>query len=71
MSNAALHTVSDEVGTVGNAMSWLYLASQLTSSHAVKPNGRWINDLAREAAGQPYEAGENRLKRAVKVENMK
>lgn len=71
MSNAALHTVSDEVSTVGNALNWLYLASQLTSNNAVKPNGKWINDMAREGAGQPYQSGESRLKRAVKVEDMK
>lgn len=71
MSNAALHTVSDEVSTVGNALNWLYLASQLTSGKSVKPNGKWINDMAREEAGKPYDPGENRLKRAVKVEEMK
>lgn len=70
MSEAALHTVSDEVTTVGNALSWLYLASQLTAGKKVKPNERWINDLAREEAGIPYKEGENKLKRAVKVEKM-
>lgn len=70
MSKAAWETVSDEVTTVGNALCWLYLASQLTAGKSVKPNGRWINDMAREEAGIPYEKGENRLKRAVRVENM-
>ncbi|GAM39550.1 hypothetical protein TCE0_034f11188 [Talaromyces pinophilus] len=70
MSNAALETVSDEVTTVGNALCWLYLASQLTAGKSVKPNERWINDMAREEAGIPYHKGENKLKRAVRVENM-
>lgn len=70
MSQAALETVSDEVTTVGNALCWLYLASQLTAGKKVKPNEAWINDMAREAAGVPYEEGENKLKRAVKVEHM-
>ncbi|OKL63516.1 hypothetical protein UA08_01663 [Talaromyces atroroseus] len=70
MSQAALETVSDEVTTVGNALCWLYLASQLTAGKSVKPNEEWINDIARKEAGVPYEKGENRLKRAVKVEKM-
>ncbi|KAH8695259.1 putative trehalose synthase (Ccg-9) [Talaromyces proteolyticus] len=71
MSHTALNTVSDEVSTVGSALTWLYLASELTKGKTLKPNGRWINDMAREEAGQPYRPEENRLKRAVKVENMK
>lgn len=70
MSQAALDTVSDEVSTVGNALCWLYLASQLTAGKRVTPNGAWINDMAREEAGVPYEKGENKLKRAVRVEYM-
>lgn len=70
MSKAALRTVSDEVTTVGNALCWMYLASQLTAGKSVKPNERWINDMAREEAGIPYQKGENKLKRAVRVENM-
>lgn len=70
MSQTALDSVSDEVTTVGNALCWLYLASQMTAGKNVKPNASWINDLAREEAGIPYKEGENRLKRAVKVENM-
>jgi glycosyltransferase involved in cell wall biosynthesis len=70
MSKAALESVSDEVTTVGNALCWLYLASQLTAGKSVKPNERWINDMAREEAGIPYQKGENKLKRAVRVENM-
>ncbi|KAL2008266.1 hypothetical protein VTN00DRAFT_8248 [Thermoascus crustaceus] len=71
MSNCALHTVSDETSTVGNTMAWLYLASKFTKKEEVKPHGKWINDLAREEAGQPYEPGESRLKRAVEVKDMK
>jgi glycosyltransferase involved in cell wall biosynthesis len=71
MSNAALTGVSDEVSTVGNIMCWLYLASKLSNGDPIKPNGRWINDMAREEAGQPYQPGEPRLKRAVEVEKMK
>lgn len=71
MTNHALHTVSDEISTVGNALSWLYLASKLSKGEEVKPDGRWINDMAREEAGQPYKLGEIRLKRAVEVRDMK
>lgn len=71
MSNRALHTVSDEISTVGNALAWLYLASKFTKKAEVKPHGRWINDLAREEAGQPYKPGESKLKRALEVKNMK
>ncbi|EGD92646.1 trehalose synthase [Trichophyton tonsurans CBS 112818] len=67
MSSYALHSVSDEVSTVGNTLSWLYLASSMSKGDKCKPHGRWINDMAREAAGEPYVCGENRLKRAVDV----
>lgn len=65
MSEYALTSVSDEVSTVGNALSWLYLASQMTQGKSCKPHSRWINDMAREAANEPYVPGENRLKREV------
>ncbi|KAL2891966.1 Trehalose phosphorylase [Ceratocystis lukuohia] len=66
MSEAARTGVSDEVGTVGNALCWFYLATTLaqTGNNGVKGNERWINDMAREAAGQPYAKGENRLPRS-------
>ncbi|EFE34120.1 heat shock trehalose synthase, putative [Trichophyton benhamiae CBS 112371] len=67
MSAYALHSVSDEVSTVGNILSWLYLASSMSKGDKCKPHGRWINDMAREAAGEPYVCGENRLKRSVDV----
>ncbi|KAI1134319.1 glycosyltransferase family 4 protein [Hypoxylon sp. FL0543] len=70
MSHAARTGVSDEVGTVGNALSWFYLANKFSDVGA-KQNGagafkghcRWVNDLAREEAGHPYQEGENRLPR--------
>lgn len=70
MSRAARDGVSDEVGTVGNALSWFYLASKFADVGipkdgvgAFKGNCRWVNDLAREEAGHPYQEGENRLPR--------
>lgn len=63
MSEYAKTHVSDEVHTVGNALSWLYLACSLAGGKVLKPNGRWINDLAREAADEPYTDEEPRLPR--------
>ncbi|KAF1933785.1 glycosyltransferase family 4 protein [Didymella exigua CBS 183.55] len=58
MANYAANHVSDEVSTVGNALSWLYLADELANGKKkVQPNSRWINDMAREKAGFPYQAG--------------
>jgi glycosyltransferase involved in cell wall biosynthesis len=65
MQKFAASHVSDEVSTVGNALAWLYLADTLAKGETIKPNGRWINDLARETAGFPYVEGETRLPRAV------
>lgn len=62
MSAFAKQSVSDEVGTVGNALSWFYLADKW-SNGTITPNERWVNDLAREAAGIPYGNTENRLPR--------
>jgi len=63
MSEFAAKNVSDEVHTVGNALCWTYLASKMTQNDAKKlePNMKWINDLAREEAGVPYQEGEPRL----------
>jgi hypothetical protein len=59
MSEYARTHVSDEVHTVGNALSWLYLVSSMAGAKTpLRPNERWINDLAREAAGEPYEDGD-------------
>jgi alpha,alpha-trehalose phosphorylase (configuration-retaining) len=63
MSAFAGKSVSDEVGTVGNALSWFYLADKWTGGAGVEPQERWVNDLAREEAGLPYVEGENRLPR--------
>ncbi|KAL1642495.1 hypothetical protein SLS61_009646 [Didymella pomorum] len=66
MANYAANNVSDEVSTVGNALSWLYLADELANGEKkIKPNSRWINDMAREKAGYPYrkEDKETTLKR--------
>lgn len=63
MSDYAKSHVSDEVHTVGNALSWLYLACSLAGGKVLKPNERWINDLAREAADEPYDNDEPRLPR--------
>lgn len=64
MSARAADAVSDEVGTVGNAACWMYLAANLARGDALEPNARWVNDLYREEAGQPYEEGEPKLPRA-------
>ncbi|KAE8366441.1 UDP-Glycosyltransferase/glycogen phosphorylase [Aspergillus caelatus] len=65
MSSYAAKSVSDEVSTVGNILSWLYLASKLSKGEKIQPNGSWINDMAREEAYEPYKANENRLKRGL------
>jgi len=70
MSHAASTGVSDEVGTVGNALAWYYLASkwhevgvERHGKGGLKGNERWVNDMAREEAGYPYQPHENRLPR--------
>jgi len=63
MSAFAKVSVSDEVGTVGNALSWFYLADKWANGKGIVPKGRWINDLARDEAGIPYVEGEKRLPR--------
>ncbi|KAF2084662.1 glycosyltransferase family 4 protein [Saccharata proteae CBS 121410] len=68
MSEYAATHVSDEVSTVGNALSWLYMADVLAKGHELEPRSRWVNDMAREAAGVPYEKGETRLPRASGTE---
>ncbi|KAI5291603.1 hypothetical protein KEM54_003048 [Ascosphaera aggregata] len=65
MSACAATSVSDELSTVGNTLSWLYLATELAEKKSLKPNGAWINDLAREAAGEPYRKGESRVPRDI------
>lgn len=63
MSKFARENVSDEVGTVGNAAAWLYLATMYSRGEKIKPNGAWINDMLRAEAGEPYQPGEPRLPR--------
>jgi len=71
MSHAASTGVSDEVGTVGNALGWFYLAAKWNEVGVQKHGGQgglkgselWVNDMAREEAGFPYSEGENRLPR--------
>lgn len=65
MSTFAETHVSDEVSTVGNALAWLYLADSLAKGEVVRPNGRWINDMARDKVGLPYLDGETRLPRDI------
>lgn len=67
MSAYALNSVSDEVSTVGNALTWLYLANEMSKGSKCRPHGRWLNDMAREQVDLPYVAGENRLKREVNI----
>jgi len=72
MGYHAEESVSDEVGTVGNAACWLYLAAKLARGQGLKPNGRWIIDMAREEAGQPHGVDEKILPRGgidIKGEN--
>lgn len=65
MCEFAKHSVSDEVGTWGNAAAWMYLATKFASGEKLKPNGRWINDMMREDCGQPYKPDEPRLPRKI------
>lgn len=66
MSREARNGVSDEVGTVGNALGWFYLAAkwqELGVNPGLRGDEKWVNDMAREEAGYPYSEGENRLPR--------
>lgn len=71
ISRYAANSVSDEVSTVGNTLSWLYLASKLSKGVSVRPNGCWINDMAREEANEPYLPEENKLKRLLTTNEAK
>jgi glycosyltransferase involved in cell wall biosynthesis len=55
--------ISDEVGTVGNAVCWMYLADRLTSGEGLEPAGRWVWDMAREQAGEKVPEDEVKLPR--------
>ncbi|KAF7304663.1 Trehalose phosphorylase [Mycena kentingensis (nom. inval.)] len=63
MSAYAKTHVSDEVGTVGNAAAWLYLAVMYSRGIKIKPNGAWLNDMLRAETNEPYAPGEPRLPR--------
>ncbi|CZR60118.1 uncharacterized protein PAC_10013 [Phialocephala subalpina] len=63
MSSFAKISVSGEVGTVGNALSWFYLADKWANGKGIVPKGRWVNDLARDEASIPYVEGEKRFPR--------
>jgi glycosyltransferase involved in cell wall biosynthesis len=63
MSQYAKTHVSDEVGTVGNAAAWMYLAVMYNRGIKIKPNGAWINDLLRAETGEDYVEGEPKLPR--------
>ncbi|KAG0130319.1 trehalose phosphorylase [Tuber indicum] len=63
MSNHAKASVSDEVGTVGNAACWLYLVAKLARGEDLQPQAQWIMDMAMEEAGQKYEIGQPILPR--------
>ncbi|KIK59828.1 glycosyltransferase family 4 protein [Collybiopsis luxurians FD-317 M1] len=64
MSEYAKTHVSDEVGTVGNAAAWLYLAVMYGARGTkIQPNGAWLNDMLRAETGEPYKEGEPRLPR--------
>jgi alpha,alpha-trehalose phosphorylase (configuration-retaining) len=64
MSAYAKTHVSDEVGTVGNAAAWLYLAVMYHRGVKLQPNGAWLNDMLRSETGEAYAAGEPRLPRS-------
>jgi alpha,alpha-trehalose phosphorylase (configuration-retaining) len=68
MSQYAGTHVSDEVGTVGNALCWAYLTDELSRGNELLPNSRWINDMAREKAGLPYTNDECHLPREKKLD---
>lgn len=69
MSAYAVSHVCDEVSTVGQTLSWLYLASKLSQGEPVRPNGQWIDDLAFQNSGISSE-DIPRLTRAVEVSKM-
>jgi len=67
MSEYARTHVSDEVGTVGNAAAWLYLALMYAArGEKLKPNGAWLNDMLRAETGEPYLPDEPKLPRSMK-----
>ncbi|GJN86861.1 hypothetical protein PLIIFM63780_010443 [Purpureocillium lilacinum] len=63
MAIAARMGLSDEVGTVGNALAWYFLANQFSHT-PIDGNECWVNDLARDGVAKPYSEEENRLPRS-------
>ncbi|KAF8921442.1 glycosyltransferase family 4 protein [Mucidula mucida] len=63
MSQYAKTHVSDEVGTVGNAAAWLYLAVMYSRGVKIQPKGAWLNDMLRQETGELYTAEETKLPR--------
>ena len=63
MAIAARMGLSDEVGTVGNALAWYFLANQFSHT-PIDGNERWVNDLASDGVAKPYSEEENRLPRS-------
>ncbi|KAF5381296.1 hypothetical protein D9615_008399 [Tricholomella constricta] len=59
ISEYAKTHVCDEVGTIGNAPAWLYLAVKYTRGEKIKPKGTWLNDMLREETGELFQAGGN------------
>ncbi|KAJ5135712.1 uncharacterized protein N7515_004990 [Penicillium bovifimosum] len=68
ISAYSLSHVNDEVGTVGNAVNWFYLASKLSRGEEVQPNHGWVQDLARREMGQSYTEADGKMKRSVDEE---
>lgn len=63
VSEYARTHVSDEVGTVGNAAAWLYLAVMYHRGVKLQPNGAWLNDMLRAETNEAYVEGEPKLPR--------
>ncbi|KAG0635580.1 glycosyltransferase family 4 protein [Tuber brumale] len=63
MIKHAKASVSDEVGTVGNAACWLCPAAKLARGEGLAPNTGWIMDMARAEPGHRYVPGEPMLSR--------
>lgn len=68
LSAAAKTGLSDEVGTIGNALAWYFLASKFAIDGGLTGNGRWVNDMARDERGADYTEFENRLPRFLSAE---
>ncbi|KAF3386359.1 Trehalose phosphorylase [Penicillium rolfsii] len=60
--------LTDEVSTVGHALNWLFLSSELSKGHKIRPHKQWIQDLARASLDQKYDEGDGKLKRSVDQE---